>query len=495
MKRFLKLILVVLTTIILSSTLAFSEEAVAPSGTATGGETIVVQVEGAAASTAEAEAEPAAPAWDAKFAADTLWVLLAAFLVFFMNVGFAMIETGLCRAKNAVNILSKNVIVFCVTTFFFWIAGFAIMFGDGNIFFGLKGWLLNGADNSPAMGDAYQGIFSSIGWAGVPLYAKFLFQLVFAGTAATIISGVVAERIKYFAFFVFAAAMAIVIYPVAGHWIWGGGWLASMETPFLDFAGSTVVHSIVGWAAVIGAIMLGPRLGKYTRDGKVNAIPGHDMGMATLGMFVLWFGWFGFNPGSTMAADADAISRVAINTCLAGALGGVASTFVSFLKLGKPDLSMVLNGILAGLVAVTASCNWVTPGGSVIIGLIAGVLVVYAVIFFDKIKVDDPVGALSVHLVNGVWGTFSLGLFAADIGGIKGLFYGGGPAQLFAQIKGIVAVGVYVVVVSVICWSIIKAVMGLRVGADEEREGLDIGEHGMQAYPDFLGTSSTRSIG
>src|SRR3990172_5402303 len=258
MKRFLKLILVVLTTIILSSTLAFSEEVSVPSGTATGGETIVVQVEGAVASTAEAEAEPAAPAWDAKFAADTLWVLLAAFLVFFMNVGFAMIETGLCRAKNAVNILSKNVIVFCVTTFFFWIAGFAIMFGDGNIFFGLKGWLLNGADNSPAMGDAYQGIFSSIGWAGVPLYAKFIFQLVFAGTAATIISGVVAEMIKYFSFFVFAAAMAIVIYPVAGHWIWGGGWLATMETPFLDFAGYTVVHSIGGWAALVGAVILLP---------------------------------------------------------------------------------------------------------------------------------------------------------------------------------------------------------------------------------------------
>src|SRR3972149_1244962 len=494
MERFLRLILVVLTTIILSATLAFSEEGAVPSETATGGETVVVQVEGAVASTAEAEAEPAAPAWDAKFAADTMWVLIAAFLVFFMNLGFAMVESGLCRAKNAVNILSKNVIVFCVTTFVFWIVGFAIMFGNGNSLFGTEGWALFGADNSPATGDAYQGIFASLGWTGVPLYAKFIFQLVFAGTAATIVSGAVAERIKYFSFFVFSAAMAIVIYPVAGHWIWGGGWLATMETPFLDFAGSTVVHSIGGWAALIGAIMLGPRLGKYTKDGKVNAIPGHDMGMATLGMFVLWFGWFGFNPGSTMAADPDAIARVAINTCLAGALGGVASTFVSYLKLGKPDLCMVLKGILAGLVAITAPCNWVTPGGSVIIGLIAGVLVVYAVIFFDKIKVDDPVGALSVHLVNGVWGTFSLGLFAADIGGIKGLFYGGGTAQLFAQIKGIVAVGVYVVVVSLICWSVIKAVMGLRVGAEEESEGLDIGEHGMQAYPDFLGTSSTRSI-
>lgn len=496
MERFTKLIVLVFSIILLSSTLAFSEEPVAPPGGGAGGEAVTSQAEEAPApAPAEVQTAAPAPAWDAKFAADTLWVLITAFLVFFMNLGFAMVESGLCRAKNAVNILSKNVIVFCVTTVFFWLVGFAIMFGNGSSLFGTEGWLLYGADNSPATGDAYQGIFASLGWTGVPLYAKFIFQLVFAGTAATIVSGAVAERIKYFSFFVFSAAMAIVIYPVAGHWIWGGGWLATMKTPFLDFAGSTVVHSIGGWAALVGAILLGPRIGKYTKDGKVNAIPGHDMSMATLGMFVLWFGWFGFNPGSTMAADADAISRVAINTCLAGAVGGVAATFASFLALGKPDLSMVLNGILAGLVAITAPCNWVTPGGSVIIGLIAGVLVVYAVIFFDRIKIDDPVGALSVHLVNGVWGTFSLGLFAADIGGIKGLFYGGGTAQLFAQIKGIVAVGVYVVLVSLICWSVIKAVMGLRVGADEEREGLDIGEHGMQAYPDFLGTSSTRSIG
>ncbi len=443
----------------------------------------------------EAASVPAAPSWDAKFAADTVWVLVTAFLVFFMNLGFAMVESGLCRSKNAVNILSKNVIVFCVTVVFFWFVGFGIMFSSGNSYFGTTGWMLNGADNSPATGDAYKGIFASLNWTGVPLYAKFIFQLVFAGTAATIVSGAVAERIKYFSFFVFSAAMAIVIYPVAGHWIWGGGWLATMNTPFRDVAGSRCVHKIGGWAALIGAILLGPRIGKYTKDGKVNAIPGHDMSMATLGMFVLWFGWFGFNPGSTMAADPDAIARVTINTCIGGAVGGVAATFASYFALGKPDLSMVLNGILAGLVAITAPCNWVTPAGSFIIGLIAGILVVYAVLFFDKIRVDDPVGALSVHLVNGVWGTFSLGLFAANVsGGVTGLFYGGGIAQLIAQIKGIVAVGVYVVIVSLICWAIIKAVMGLRVGEEEEREGLDIGEHGMQAYPDFVGTSSTRGI-
>ncbi|MBI4378683.1 MAG: ammonium transporter [Nitrospinae bacterium] len=443
----------------------------------------------------EAPQASASPSFDAKFAADTVWVLFTAFLVFFMNLGFAMVESGLCRSKNAVNILSKNVIVFCVTTIFYWFVGFGIMFSNSNPFFGATGWMLYGADNSPAMGDAYNGIFPSLNWTGVPLYAKFIFQLVFAGTAATIVSGAVAERIKYFSFFVFSGVMAVFIYPVAGHWIWGGGWLATLKTPFLDFAGSTVVHSIGGWAALVGAYLLGPRIGKYTHDGKVNAIPGHDMGMATLGMFVLWFGWFGFNPGSTMAADPDAISRVTINTCLAGAVGGVAATYASYLALGKPDLSMVINGILAGLVAITAPCNWVTPFGSFIIGIVAGILVVYAVLFFDKIHVDDPVGALSVHLVNGTWGTLSLGLFAANVtGGVTGLLYGGGVAQLISQITGIVTVGIYVVIVSTIAWLVIKSTMGLRVDEDEERNGLDIGEHGMQAYPDFVGTTTTRGI-
>ncbi len=447
--------------------------------------------------TTQAEAMPPSqiPLWDAKFAADTIWVLVTAFLVFFMNLGFAMVESGFCRAKNVVNILSKNVIVFCVTSIFFWVLGFAIMFGNGNPFFGTAGWGLFGADNSPATGDAYQGVFASLNWTGVPLYAKFLFQLVFAGTAATIVSGAVAERIKYFSFFVFSAVMAVIIYPVAGHWIWGGGWLATMETPMLDFAGSTVVHSIGGWAALMGAILLGPRMGKYTPGGKVTAIPGHNMSSATIGTFVLWFGWFGFNPGSTMAADPDAIARVAINTNLAGAVGGVAATFAAYLALGKPDLSMCLNGVLAGLVAITAPCNWVTPVGSIIIGLVAGVLVVYAVLFFDKIKVDDPVGAISVHLVNGAWGTFSLGLFAANVsGGVTGLFYGGGMGQLIAQIKGIVAVGLYVSIVSLISWFVIRSIMGLRVSEEEEREGLDIGEHGMQGYPDFVGTTSARGL-
>ncbi|OGW50266.1 MAG: ammonium transporter [Nitrospirae bacterium RBG_19FT_COMBO_42_15] len=482
MKRMVSIISLIF--ILLPATLAFAEEPKAPAPAG--------QEAPAAAAPVPAPA-PAAPAWDAKIAADTVWVLITAFLVFFMNLGFAMVESGLCRSKNAVNILSKNVVVFCVTVIFFWFVGFGIMFGNGSPYFGTTGWMLGGADNSPATGDAYKGIFASLNWTGVPLFAKFIFQLVFAGTAATIVSGAVAERIKYFSFFVFSAVMAVIIYPIAGHWIWGGGWLATLKTPFLDFAGSTVVHSIGGWAALTGAILLGPRIGKYTADGKVNAIPGHNMGMATLGMFVLWFGWFGFNPGSTMAADPDAIARVAINTCIAGAVGGVAATFVAYMSLGKPDLSMALNGILAGLVAITASCNWVTPGASFIIGLVGGVLVVYAVLFFDKIKIDDPVGALSVHLVNGIWGTLAVGLFAADIGGVKGLFYGGGAAQLTSQIIGIVSVGVFVIVVSLISWLVIKSIMGLRVEKDEEREGLDIGEHGMEAYPDFVGASSKRS--
>lgn len=479
------LIVMMLMAYLFTPMVVYAEEPSAPA---------VVQ-EQAAPAVETAEAPAAAPAWDAKIAMDTIWVLVTAFLVFFMNLGFAMVESGLCRSKNAVNILSKNVIVFCVTVIFFWLVGFGIMFGDGNPLFGTVGWLLHGADNSPATGDAYAGIFSSLSWTTVPLYAKFIFQLVFAGTAATIVSGAVAERIKYFSFFVFAAIMAVFIYPVAGHWIWGGGWLATLKTPFLDFAGSTAVHSVGGWAALVGAIVLGPRIGKYTKDGRVNAIPGHDMSMATLGMFVLWFGWFGFNPGSTMAADADSIARVTINTCMGGAMGGVASTFVAYLYLGKPDLSMVLNGILAGLVAVTAPCNWITTEGALIIGLIAGVLVVYAVMFFDKIKVDDPVGALSVHLVNGVWGTLSVGLFAANItGGVTGLFYGGGTAQLISQIKGIVTVGVFTVVISIIAWYLIKVVMGLRVTEEEEIEGLDVGEHGMQAYPDFVGAHSRKEM-
>lgn len=415
----------------------------------------------------------------AKVALDTLWVVLTACLVFFMNAGFATLETGLCQSKNAVNILAKNFIVFAVASIAFWVVGFGLMFGDGTPLVGLGGFLLKGADNSPAMGDAYAGVFDSLNWTGVPLAAKFFFQLVFAGTAATIVSGAVAERIKFLSFILFSFFLVAFVYPVGGHWAWGGGWLATAG--FKDFAGSTVVHSIGGWAALTGVIILGPRLGKYGPDGKVKPIPGHNMALATIGTFILWLGWFGFNPGSTMAADVAAITTVALNTNMAAAAGCLAATAVAWVVVGKPDLSMILNGTLAGLVAITAGCNVVTLESSVIIGTIAGVLVVFAVLAFDKLKLDDPVGALSVHLVNGAFGTLAVGLFAVE----GGLFTGGGLALTLTQLKGIAAVGAFTVLSTAVIWYALKVTVGIRVSAEEEREGLDTGEHGMEAYPGF----------
>jgi Amt family ammonium transporter len=423
-----------------------------------------------------------------KVAVDTLWVMLTAFLVFWMNAGFACLEAGLCRAKNAVNILAKNFIVFAVSSLAFWVVGFGLMFGDGSDYlWGMTGWMLSGADNSPAMGEAYSGVFGSLNWTGVPLYAKFFFQLVFAGTAATIVSGAVAERIKFLSFIVFSFVLVAVIYPLGGHWIWGGGWLADMG--MLDFAGSTVVHSIGGWCALSGVIILGPRLGKFMPNGAVKPIPGHNMGLATLGTLILWLGWFGFNPGSTMAADANAIALVALNTNMAAAAGCLAACAVAWVHLGKPDLSMILNGTLAGLVAITAPCAFVTVGSSIVIGLVAGVVVVYSVLFFDKVKLDDPVGALSVHLVCGVWGTLALGLFHTE----GGLFVSGSTARTVTQLIGIAAVGATTFVLSSITWYVLKLAVGIRVSAEEEAEGLDVGEHGMEAYPGFVPTQEARA--
>ncbi|HSL49296.1 MAG TPA: ammonium transporter [Candidatus Deferrimicrobiaceae bacterium] len=425
---------------------------------------------------------------DLKVALDTVWVLATAFLVFFMNLGFATVESGFCRAKNTVAILAKNFIVFAVSSIAFLVLGFGLMFGDGNAILGTQGLLfVGGSDNSPAMGDAYKGVYSALNWTGVPLWAKFFFQLVFAGTAATIVSGAVAERVKFSAFYVFSFLMVGLIYPIVGHWIWGGGWLAKLG--MFDFAGSTVVHSVGGWAALAGAIMLGPRLGKYTKDGKMHPIPGHSIALGTLGVFVLWFGWFGFNPGSTMAADPGAIARIAVATNTAAAAAAVSASIAAWIMLGKPDLTMVLNGALAGLVAITAPCAFVGIGSSLIIGLVAGVLVVASVLFFDRVKVDDPVGAVSVHLVCGIFGTLALGLFAQDqftpntTG--NGLFFGGGLKLFMAQLAGVVAVGIFTLVVSMVGWGIIRAVMGIRVSAEEEYEGLDLGEHGISAYPEF----------
>jgi len=426
-----------------------------------------------------------------KVAIDTIWVLIAAFLVFFMNLGFGLVESGFCRAKNCVNILFKNFAVFAVSSIAFLVLGFGLMFGDGNPLLGLKGLLfVTGADNSPALGAAYQGVYSALNWTGVPLWAKFFFQLVFAGTAATIVSGAVAERIKFKAFILFTLFMVGVIYPIGGHLIWGGGWLASKG--FLDFAGSTVVHSIGGWAALAGIIVLGPRIGKYGKDGKVFAIPGHSMTSAAIGVFVLWFGWFGFNPGSTMAADGPSIAHVATTTNIAAAAATLSSMITAWILLGKPDLGMTLNGCLAGLVAITAPCAFVSVPSSLIIGILAGILVVAAVFFFDRIRIDDPVGATAVHLANGVFGTIALGLFAdptvcpAAAAAKKGLFLGGGMEQLGPQLIGVGVVAVAVFCLSLAFWFVTKMLCGgIRVSEEEEVEGLDYHEHGNSAYPNF----------
>ena len=456
----------------------------------------------AAPAPAPAQAAPATPAptftkemADAiasqKVAMDTIWVMLTAFLVFFMNLGFALVESGFCRAKNTVNILFKNFVVFAVSSIAFLVLGFGLMFGDGNPLFGISGlFFASGADNSPALADAYQGVYHALNWTGVPLWAKFFFQLVFAGTAATIVSGAVAERIKFKAFILFTLFLVGIIYPIGGHLIWGGGWLASKG--FLDFAGSTVVHSIGGWAALAGIIVLGPRMGKYGPGGKVNAIPGHSMTSAAIGVFVLWFGWFGFNPGSTMAADGPSIAHVATTTNIAAAAATLSSMITAWILLGKPDFGMSLNGCLAGLVAITAPCAFVSVPSALIIGIIAGIIVVMAVFFFDRIRIDDPVGATAVHLANGVFGTIALGLFAdptvcpAAAVAKKGLLLGGGMAQLGPQLLGVALIAVAVFLLSLVFWYVTKALSnGIRVSEEEEVEGLDYNEHGNSAYPNF----------
>jgi len=447
--------------------------------------------EPAAAAESAPPAQPAASGpttADLKVMADTLWVLVTGMLVFFMNLGFACVESGMCRAKNCVNILSKNFVVFAVSSIGFWVIGWGLMFGNGNSFIGTSGLFMVGGTDAD---------YSALSWTSVPLWAKFFFQLVFCGTAATIVSGAVAERIKYLSFIVFSFVIAMCIYPVVGHWVWGGGWLQSRG--FLDFAGSTQVHSIGGWAALTGVIILGPRIGKYSATGKVNAIPGHNLSLATIGCLVLWFGWFGFNPGSTMAADPNAIAEILVTTNSAAAAATLSATIVAWILLGKPDLGMTLNGCLAGLVAITAPCAFVSVGASVIIGLIAGVIVVLGVLFFDRIKCDDPVGATSVHLLNGVFGTICVGLFATpdrlaragNPAAVAGLFYGGGATQLITQLIGVAACAVFVLATSAIAWLVLKYTMGIRVSPEEEMTGLDIGEHGNEAYPNFVKTGNT----
>lgn len=422
-----------------------------------------------------------------KIGLDTLWVVLASVLVISMNAGFAMLETGFCRSKNAVNLLSKNLIVFGITTLAFWSIGFALMFGDGNDFIGSQGFFLKGADNRPATGSDYEGVYTALSWTGVPLAAKFLFQVAFAGTAATIVSGAVAERIKFIDFLWFSFLLTAFAYPLVGHWAWGGGWLDKMG--FLDFAGSTVVHSVGGWCALTGAILLGPRLGKYSSNGSITPLPGHNLSIATLGCFILWIGWFGFNSGSTMEVN-EHIARIALTTNLSAASGGLAGTITSWILAGKPDLSLTINGVLSGLVAITAGCAMVSYGNAITIGTIAGILVVVSVYIFELLKIDDPVGAISVHLVNGIWGTLAVGLFAdGEIYGdktVNGFFSSGDFKLLGIQFLGVVAVGVTMIVLSTLFWSVLRLLFGLRVPPEEEYVGLDIGEHGMEAYAGFF---------
>lgn len=439
-------------------------------------------------------AEPIKPE-DVQGLLNMTWVLVGAILVIFMNAGFCMLETGFCRQKNAVNVLTKNLIVFALATLAFWALGYGFMFAQGNNVIGTTGFFLSGTPET-------YGIEAT----GLPVSLHFLFQVAFAGTAATIVSGAVAERVKFVDFLIFSLLLVGVSYAITGRWIWSGtgGWLFNMG--FRDFAGSTAVHSVGGWAALMGASILGPRMGKYD-NGQPRAIPGHNMSIATLGCLILWVCWFGFNGASTLAVNA-AVPYIAVTTNLAAAAGGVTATFTSWWLSGKPDLSMVINGILAGLVGITAGCNVVDYTGSVLIGGIAGILVVLSVGFFDSVlKVDDPVGATSVHLVCGVWGTLAVGLFSigkdatgADAAGL-GLFYGGGLTQLGVQFLGVAIAGGVTVLLSTIFWYALNTFGGIRVSPEEEAIGLDIGEHGMEAYSGFvkdntsIGPTGTAAMG
>ena len=415
------------------------------------------------------------PELSAAFLANNLWLLIATILVIFMNAGFAMVEAGMCRQKNAVNILAKNLFVFALAVTAYWFIGYSLMYGDGD-----NGWIyFGGLFFDPTV------TAETITDAGLVPTVDFLFQSAFAGTAATIVSGLVAERIKFGEFVIFALVLTAVIYPIAGAWQWNGGWLSEMG--FIDFAGSSIVHSVGAWAGLVGAMLLGPRIGKYV-SGKVQAIPGHNMSIATLGALILWIGWYGFNPGSQLAMD-QWVPYVAVTTTLGAAGGAIGATVISTITSKKPDLTMIINGILAGLVSVTAGCGNLTLTGSWVAGLVGGIIVVFAVAALDASGIDDPVGAFSVHGVCGVWGTLVIGLWGFDIqgdGSALGLFVGGGIKQLGIQAVGTAAYAIWTLVTCYIAWQIIGALFGgIRVTEEEETEGLDIGEHGMEAYAGF----------
>ena len=398
---------------------------------------------------------------------DTIWILVAAVLVMFMQPGFALVEAGFTRSKNTANILMKNLMDFSIGSLIFWLLGYTLMYGED----------VGGFVGKISL------FYSSSEVNGVPDKASLMFQTVFAATAATIVSGAMAERTRFSAYLIFSIAITAVIYPISGHWVWGGGWLSNLNTPFHDFAGSTVVHSVGAWVGLAGATVIGPRLGKYTADGKARAIPGQNLALGALGVFILWFGWFGFNPGSQLAAagteNASAIAHIFITTNLAAAAGAVTAMAVTWMKYKRTGLSITLNGALAGLVAITARCDVVSPGGAVIIGILAGIVLVFGVAFIDQVlKVDDPVGAISVHGLNGALGTILVGLFDTS----NGLFYGGGAAQLGSQLIGVLAIAAWALGLGFILFFTLKATVGLRVSRRIEEEGLDVYEHGESAY-------------
>lgn len=409
-------------------------------------------------------------------AVNTIWVLIGAALVFFMQAGFSMCEAGFTRAKNTGNILMKNLMDFCIGTPIFWLAGFGLMFGSGSSVIGTFDPMIRGD-------------YSHILPSGVPLWVFAIFQTVFCATSATIVSGAMAERTKFSAYCVYSAAISLLIYPISGHWIWGGGWLSQLG--FHDFAGSTAVHMVAGICAMIGAKILGPRIGKYDKDGKPRAILGHNLTFAALGVFILWFCWFGFNGASTVGMDSDALmetaGRVFFNTNMAAAVACCITLIFTWIRYKKPDVSMTYNAALAGLVGITAGCDAVSPAGAAVIGIVCGILVVLAVEFFDKkAKIDDPVGAISVHCVCGATGTVLTGLFATGITTEKGLFYGGGVHFLGIQVIGVLSVAAYVTVIITLVFLTIKYTIGLRADAEDEIAGLDVSEHGLlTAYDGF----------
>ncbi len=416
--------------------------------------------EGAIELTAAGAGELAA---SSQFTANNLWLMIAAGLVFLMHLGFATLESGLTRAKNTVNILFKNTFIVCMSILTYALVGFNLMYpGDFNGLLGFAGFGLfpTAADLTAAYADG-----------GYTYWTDFLFQAMFAATAATIVSGAVAERVKLSSFMIFSTVFVTLVYTIAGSWKWGGGWLD--ELGFYDFAGSTLVHSVGGWGALVGALLLGPRIGKYAK-GKLMSIPGSSLPLAAIGVFLLWLGWFGFNGGSVLSADPAAVSLTLVTTCLAAAAGGVTAMFISQLVFGKPDLSMALNGILAGLVGITAGADLMAMWSSIVIGLVAGAIVVLSVVYFDRIRIDDPVGAISVHLTCGIWGTLAVGIFSPE-------------HSIAVQAIGVLAYAAAAGGGALVIFGVLRLTMGIRVSPEEEAEGLDLAEHGMHAY-DGLGS-------